>query len=256
MGCRRPELRAEARSLRRQGEPLKRIAKQLGVAVSTIHSWTNDIELTPEQIAHNVRGPRGPQSPEHIARRMETWRKTNRQRRRGYQAEGRARARRGEALHMAACMLYWGEGGKQRNTLNFVNSDVAMVRLFVRLLRECFAVKGTDFRLRLNVYTNNGLTIREIEDFWLGALELPRTCLRGHTLNTYPTSSSGKKRSLPYGVCELAVAKSTRLVQHILGAIQEYAEFDEPAWLDGPPRKSQAARRRKKQPPQEPVQAA
>jgi hypothetical protein len=32
-----------------------------------------------------------------------------------------------------------------------------------------------------------------------------------------------------YGVCEL---HSTRVVQHIYGAIQEYAGFDKPAWLD------------------------
>ena len=30
---------------------------------------------------------------------------------------------------------------------------------------------------------------------------------------------------------------STRVVQHIFGAIQEYGGFDEPRWLDGPPRR-------------------
>jgi hypothetical protein len=140
-------------------------------------------------------------------------------------------------------MLYWAEGAKQRNTVKFANSDVAMVRFFVRFMRQCFGVEPAEFRVRLNVYLNNGLSIREIEDFWLSALELPRSCLRGHSLNAYPTSSSGKKRSLPYGVCFLTVAKSTRLVQHIYGAIQEYADFEEPRWLDGPPRKRLKKRR-------------
>ena len=148
-------------------------------------------------------------------------------------------------------MLYWAEGAKERNTLKFVNSDVAMVCFFIRFMRECFGVEPTDFRLRLNVYLNNGLSIREIENFWLGALELPRGCLRGHSLNAYPTSSSGTKRSLPYGTCTLTVARSTHLVQHIYGAIQEYAGFEEPRWLDGPPRKSQSGRRRKRPPPDE-----
>lgn len=50
-------------------------------------------------------------------------------------------------------------------------------------------------------------------------------------LNHTPTSSSGRARKkLPYGVCTLTVC-STRLVQHIYGAIQEYGGFDEPAWL-------------------------
>jgi hypothetical protein len=167
-----------------------------------------------------------------------------------YQQEGRERARRGDPIHMAGCMLYWAEGSKQRNRLTFANSDVEMVRFFSRFLMECLGVAPTDCRVRLNVYTNNGLPLKEIERHWLRALELPRSCLRGHSLNSYPTSSSGKRRrKLPYGVCSLTVARSTHIVQHIYGAIQEYAGFEEPRWLDGPPRKSQAGRRRRKPTP-------
>ena len=147
-----------------------------------------------------------------------------------------------EPLHLAGCMLYWAEGAKGRNSLNFVNSDLSMVRLFVRFLRECFQLPNHRITLRLNVYTDNGLTLEEIEDHWLDALELPHSCLRGHTLNHQPTSSSGQKKNrLPFGVAHLHVLKSTALLQHILGAIQEYAGFDEPRWLDGATRKSRAA---------------
>ena len=85
------------------------------------------------------------------------------------------------------------------------------------------------------------MSLREIEDFWLDGLSLPRSCLRGHILNHRPTSSSGKKKNrLPYGVCSVRV-NSTRLVQHVSGAIQEYGGFDEPRWLDGPPRRTRPA---------------
>ena len=59
---------------------------------------------------------------------------------------------------MAGCMLYWAEGAKERNVVKFANSDVAMIRFFVHFLRRCFGVRSSDFRLRLNVYTNNGLS--------------------------------------------------------------------------------------------------
>ena len=39
------------------------------------------------------------------------------------------------------------------------------------------------------------------------------------------------KKSLPYGVCTLRAKKSTPIVQHIYGAIQEYAGFEQPKWL-------------------------
>jgi hypothetical protein len=131
-----------------------------------------------------------------------------------------------------------------------------MMRFFGRFLRECLDVVPARFRIRLNVYLGNGLSLVEIEDYWLNALEAPRSCLRGHTLNSYPTSSSGRKKSLPHGCCHLRVTKGTPLVQHIYGAIQEYGRFEEPRWLDGPPRKSQAGRRKRKKPPDELADAA
>jgi hypothetical protein len=45
-------------------------------------------------------------------------------------------------------------------------------------------VRLAEVTVRLNVYTTNGLTLREIEEYWLGLLGQPRTCLRGHTLTT------------------------------------------------------------------------
>ena len=228
----------EARRLRREfGSPLKRIAGRLGVSVSTVHAWTSDIELDEEQRRRNATRPRGPQSPLHVARRVATWAEVSRERRRNYQAEGRTQAREGDALHQAGCMLYWAEGSKQRNAVVLANSDRPMMQYFVRFLRESLGVGTGEMTIRLNVYLTNGLTLREIEDHWLWGLDLSRSSLRKHTLNHRPTSSSGQKaHKLPYGVCTLRVKRSTRLVQHLYGAIQEYAGFEEPRWLDGPPR--------------------
>jgi AcrR family transcriptional regulator len=231
---RKPFERAEARRLRRdEAMPIKRIAAQLGVSPSSVHAWTRDIELTPEQHRQNLVGPRGPANPEIVAARASAWRERNRERRRLYQLTGRERARRGDALHMAGCMLYWAEGAKNRNRLSLTNSDVHMLVFFRRFLLACFDIGPDDITICLNVYLNNGRNIDEVERYWLQALDLPTTCLRGHTLNHMPTSSSGRKKDrLPYGVCKLTVVRSTWLVQHIFGAIQEYGAFEEPRWLD------------------------
>lgn len=132
-------------------------------------------------------------------------------------------------------MLYWAEGAKSRNTIRFTNSDPQMVLFFRRFLTEALAVECDKIVMTLNVYTNNGMTIEEIERYWLDLLDLPHSAVRKHMLNHMPTSSSGRaKNKLPYGVCTLRLG-NTQLVQHIYGAIQEYAGFDEPRWLDGAP---------------------
>jgi transposase len=220
-----------ARKLRRAGLPYKRIASRIGVSSSSVHGWTKDIELTEEQKTSNLRGPRGQQNPELVRRRAESWAARCRAARLASQEDGRRAAREWDPLHHAGCMLYWAEGAKSRHTIGFTNSDPQMLILFRRFLTESMAIERDEILLSINVYTNNGLTIEEIERSWLDILGLPRTAVRKHMLNHMPTSSSGRSRNkLPYGVCTLRV-HSTWMLQHIYGAIQEYAGFDEPAWL-------------------------
>src|SRR3954451_10093112 len=108
----KPLERADARRLRSEGMPYKRIAKILGVSPASAFAWTSDIVLTPEQIAANLRGPRGPQNAEAQRQRAAAWSRRCRGRRIEYQQEGRARTRTRDPLHVACCMLYWAEGKK------------------------------------------------------------------------------------------------------------------------------------------------
>jgi hypothetical protein len=128
-------------------------------------------------------------------------------------------------------MLYWAEGSRNRNAIHFVNSDPAMILFFARFLRICFDVPNEKFRIRCNLFANDSLAQREIEQFWLDLLDLPQACLCKSAVNVYSKYSKKKRKNkLPYGTCRVAV-HDTQLVQHIYGAIQEYAGFDREEWL-------------------------
>jgi len=220
-------LRQEARFLRRSGASFAEISKKLSVSSSTARRWTVDIVLSLEQEA-SLRIARA-QARLAGTRTMATG---CRNRRSEWQEEGRQRARESDALHLAGCMLYWAEGSKLRNCLEIANSDPNMLSLFLRFLTQEFPDEAAAATLRLNLYTGNGLSVEDVEKFWLDRLELPSSSLRKHTLNNRPAPTSGvKKNKLPYGVATLMICR-TRVVQHVWGAIQEYGEFAEPAWLD------------------------
>lgn len=209
---------------------MKQIARELGVSPASVYNWTSNIQLTDEQRYRNTNRACDPES---LARRGREWAEECRRRRLVHQEAGRERARASEPLHMAGCMLYWAEGSKSRNCLQLVNSDLELQRFFMRFLRCCFVVPDSDCRVGLKFYTGNGVTTEQIERHWLDGLLLPETALRRHIIDCMPTSSSGLRRyKIPYGVCTLAVSRSTWLIQHIYGAIQEYGGFSEPAWLD------------------------
>ena len=83
-----------------------------------------------------------------------------------------------------------------------------------------------------NLFADHEVRQQEIEDFWLTTAGLPRSRLTKSTVNRYSRASKRTRIGhLPYGTCRLTF-HSTRAVQHIYGAIQEYGGFERPAWLD------------------------
>jgi transposase len=217
-----------ARQLRHEGMSVRKIAITLGVSPSSASLWVRDIVLSDAQRAtlkegqHNFRPGPHKGSQANMLKHREI--------RRGYQEEGRAKARERDPLHIAGCMLFWAEGKKNKNILSLINSDPDMLVFFERFLRESLGARKEDMALHIHCYTNNGVSLEEIEQYWLDFLSLPRSCLRKSTVNVQPSSSKQKGRKLIYGVCDLSVYQ-TRLVQHVYGAIQEYAGIDKPEWL-------------------------
>lgn len=223
----KPQARQQAVQLRMAGKSIREIALELGVSRSSVSLWVRHIELTEAQrdeIKHRHPYYHG----QHAGS------KANRAKflaiRQQYQAEGRLKAQERDPLHIAGCMLFWAEGKKDKNCLSITNSDPGMLQFFAKFLRECLHVADEQMVVYINCYTGNGLSLEEIEQYWLDVLKLPHTCLRKSVVNSQPRSSQQKGRKLYYGVCCLAVHK-TQLVQQVYGAIQEYAGIDKPEWL-------------------------
>jgi transcriptional regulator with XRE-family HTH domain len=221
--------RDEARRLRREeGLSVREIQRRLKVSKSSVSLWVRDVPLTADQLEalRRING-RHPRQLKAAARNAEL----GRARRRVYQAEGRALARRGEALHASGCMLYWAEGDKNRNSARIANSDPEVLRFFVRFVRTYFGVDGARIRVTCNLFADHLERQREVEQFWLDTLGLPHSSLCRSIVNVYSKYSEKKRRNrLPYGTCRLCV-NSTHVTQSIFGAIQEYGGFERPEWL-------------------------
>jgi transposase-like protein len=224
----KPHEREEARRLRReQGLSVKEITRLLGAAKSSVSTWVRDIELTTEQ-----REAMKARHPFHFGQHQGA--KTNqtraREQRRQYQEQGRQKAKERDPLHIAGCMLYWAEGTKSKNQLTITNSDVDLMKFYLKFLTDSLHLPTEKMGIYINCYLTNNLTLDEITNYWLHMLELPQSCLRRPTVNAQPTSSQQKGRKLYYGVCKLVV-HDTQAAQHVLGAIQEYAGIEKPEWL-------------------------
>lgn len=220
----------ESKRLRKeQGLSIKQITKIVGVSQSSVSKWVRDIELTEDQ-KNKLLSQNPFLNNQHAgAKKRQQEAKIKRQQ---YQKLGKQKAAEKSWLHMMGCMLYWAEGAKTRNVIKFVNSDSSMMKLFLRFLREEMSVSKNEITLHINVHLNNGLTLEQVESYWLKELDLPKECLRKSTVSRLPRMSSGKKKNrLPYGVASVNVC-DTSLIQHIYGAIQEYGNFINEKWLE------------------------
>jgi transcriptional regulator with XRE-family HTH domain len=226
----KPNERAMARSMRaEQGMALRAIAEQLGVSKSSVSLWVRDIVLTAEQEQALLA-----RDPVRNGRLVGTRVRSERCRSRRIEAQqhGRALAREADPIHRGGCMLYWAEGSKTRNAVQIVNADADLLETFLDFLRICYGVPSEAVTFSVNCFLGNGLSLAEIERWWLERLSLPPTCLRRATVNR-PSSASKLRKGhvLPYGTGRLGL-HSTDVIQSIYGAIQEYAGIDRPEWLD------------------------
>lgn len=221
------EERQKAREMRKNGESLKTIARQLEVAKSTVSGWIKDIELSEDQ-------------KRNLLDRSRMWgynsgqKRKHEELRKQYQEIGREKIRQGNysSLYLTGCMLYWAEGYKSnnKNKVTFVNSDPSMIQLFLRFLRENFDIED-NIRLSINCYTDNDLSIEEIENYWLDISGLTRDRLKKTQVNKSSSySKTLRKNILKYGTVGINVNR-TDVLQEIYGAIQEYAGFTREDWL-------------------------
>lgn len=220
----------EAERLRREeGLAVRAIAKRLAVSPGSVSRWVRHIELTPAQ-RESLRRANG-RSPGQL-RGAAARRRDAQSARLVAQEHGRALARAAAPLHQQGCMLYWAEGSKLRNVVGLTNADPDLIALFLRFVRECYGVTDARVALSVNCHIGNGLSLDEIERWWLARLGLPRISLRAATVNRPSSASRGRRGNvLPYGTARVCVY-STFIVQSIYGAIQEYAGIDRPEWLD------------------------
>ena len=216
--------REESRRLRQnEGKSIKTIARLVGVSSSSVSLWVRDIALNDEQ--KTILGSNMNYTSGSIANQ-----KKARDRREEWQREGAEMYDRNGSEFALACALYWGEGAKNRNELSICNTSSVMLSFFIGFLRKFFIVKDDEFSVVICCYLNNGLTLDQIQDYWLKILNLPMSCLRKATVKSkyYDGKKSGK---YPYGVCTIKIGR-TDILQRIYGALARATKTSMEKWID------------------------
>lgn len=202
--------RREATRLRKRGLSYAEISAQLGVAKSSLSLWLRDVAVP-------VKGQK------RIARKISKNGKAA-----GSKSKSIWRHKR-EDLHTAAAQelssltftntafayvgaaLYWAEGTKNLD-LSFVNAYPEMLQLYVRWLHDVIGVRREELVCRVQVYLNNGLSLREVHRYWASLLGIPtKQFTKAGVRNIMPSSSKKKRGTVHlYGVLRVSVKEPLR----------------------------------------------
>lgn len=159
------DLREHAVAMRREGRSYREIGQVVGVSKSTLSLWLRNVPLTEEQQrALDLR------CPPAASKRARAIRASAAQRRARVHEEARAQVCElsESELFVAGVVAYWAEGSKNKPwrtgaRVQFLNSDPAMIRLFLRWL----ALVGVDGeRLQFRVSIHESADIARAERFW------------------------------------------------------------------------------------------
>lgn len=208
----------------------KEIETQLGVPRSTMTYWFKN---HPENAALITELRQKTPTAQQELQRKQKFKKTWRDRRKASQDKGKKDCNKFD-LHLAGCMLYWAEGFKKtKNRVYFCNTDIHMLKLWIRFLQECYDVPMNKIKWEIGKTITHAANEEECKLYWGAELNLDPNTYSGCRIDKRRRKSPVVRDSCPYGICRIVV-DDTALLQRIFGAIKQYAGINDPdLWLDG-----------------------
>ncbi|OGG50949.1 hypothetical protein A2763_02865 [Candidatus Kaiserbacteria bacterium RIFCSPHIGHO2_01_FULL_54_36] len=215
------EEKKKAILLREQGGSIKEIARDLGVAVSSVSLWVRSIVLSSRQ--RQLLTKRGFSVDAIEKRRTARIGRTQRQRQELMDTASKMIKRLSQReLWLIGIALYWGEGGKTNHgAARISNSDPAVIQIMMRFFREI--CKVPDEKFNGHVHTFSHLNAEVAERYWSGITGISRNKFY-KTYSKPSIASKGKKDSLPYGTFQIYV-NNTKLFFTIMGWIERLKTF-------------------------------
>lgn len=214
-------LRHKARTLRKKGISVKKIAQYLGISKSTASLWVRDIILTVEQLEElrNVmlRGSELGRTKGALVQKERRLKFIEESRSKGI-AELPSITER--ELLIAGLALYWGEGSKKSQELEFCNSDPKMIQFLLLWLKKCFGVTLDEIKCCVGINQIHREREEVVKDYWAKITGIPLSQFRKTSFKKVKNSKVYENFNDHYGTLSVIVLKPSRFYFRILGLIE------------------------------------
>jgi hypothetical protein len=205
---------------RLQGASYREILQDLDVSIASLSLWLRDVPLTDAYRAESKRRTAAAAQKRSISMKR---RSRVRDEWIVQQARGEITGLDANQLFVAGVIAYWAEGTKNKpwrrgERVAFVNSDSALVTLFLRWLQDLGI--GRD-RLIFRVHIHESADVLTAVRYWAGVVGVAPEAFMRATLKRHNPRSARKNMGSDYHGClRIDVRRSTELARRIEGWFQ------------------------------------
>ena len=203
-----------------EGYSYSQIKKELGVSKSTLSAWLKYYPLSDERIAELT-------SKNH--QRIENYIKTRRAQKEKILKEFYDREKSAifplskRDLFIAGLFLYWGEGGKTKESeLVFSNTNPAMVKFYMYWMGKSLGFEKQKIKIKLHLYKD--MLIEKEINFWSKELGVNKSQFIKPYIKKSNKGDITYKSGFGHGTCNVAVANAILGKKVLMGlkAIEDY----------------------------------
>lgn len=209
-----------ARLMRRKGESIKIIARNLSVSVGSVSVWVRDIQLNPQQekrlMKRSTDALYGGKKQYLTALRLLHERKVEMYAKKGERRLGKLSNR---DVYIMGLALYWGEGFKKDSLVGLATSDPVAAQFFLVWLHRCFHVQPDELIMRVTLNREHMDRTSVIEEYWAKKLDLSKSQFSKPYYQKVQHKKAYENREEYHGVVRIRVRKSINLLREILGSI-------------------------------------
>lgn len=214
-------LKNKSRELRRKGISVKKIAEYLKVSKSSVSIWTRDIILTVAQLeklrSSMLRGSELGRTKGALVQKERRLKFIEESRNKGIAELSSINERE---LLIAGLALYWGEGSKKSQEVEFCNSDPKMIQFLLLWLKKCFRIMPDEIKCCVGINQMHEKREKVVKDYWSKISGIPISQFRKTSLKKVKNKKVYENFNEHYGTLSVIVVKPSRFYFKILGLIE------------------------------------
>ena len=200
--------------LRKKGLSYNEILQEIDVSKSSLSLWLRDVKLTNKQKRRlKAKVKEGGEYIRSIREGVRSeWHESKRRKLLSVaQVKMDPYLLSHNGLAFVGAALYWAEGN--RSQFRFSNTDLDMVKLYLKWLRQVLKVPTSRIKCRVaKVHLGHGLSYDEVEEKWSKLTRVPRSQFLTPNVLQKGEEISLRKNVHPYGMLTVEVIRPQQFV--------------------------------------------